>query len=113
MRNVRVKTYTADAGNYIQTLHLLSLGTPCSWSPDITVAVSAAWSAWGGGCSDHDHGPRVGPQRSAFGRPGHNTVSIKNAAYVTVRDLELDGRGAFVDAVKAEGKRGLRTPHHA
>src|SRR5262249_36081648 len=37
------------------------------------------------------------------GRPGANTVSIKNAAYLVVRSLLLDGDGLGVDAVKAEG----------
>lgn len=36
-------------------------------------------------------------------RPDRNVVSIADASYVTVRDLEIDGRGAFVDGVKAEG----------
>lgn len=37
------------------------------------------------------------------GRRGRNTVSIVNSAYVTVRNLRLDGLGLPVDAVKAEG----------
>ncbi|MEQ8663973.1 MAG: hypothetical protein RLW62_24410, partial [Gammaproteobacteria bacterium] len=45
-----------------------------------------------------------------LGRPGSNTVSIRNAAHIIVRDLELDGRGAFVDAVKAEGSAAYA--HH-
>ena len=36
-------------------------------------------------------------------RPGRNTVSIVNASYVTVRNLDLDGQNLPVDAVKAEG----------
>lgn len=38
-----------------------------------------------------------------LGDPGRNTISLRNTAHVVIRDLELDGRGAFVDAVKAEG----------
>lgn len=36
-------------------------------------------------------------------RSGYNTVSIVDSAHVTLRDLELDGRGLPVDGVKAEG----------
>jgi len=36
-------------------------------------------------------------------RRGHNTVSIIDSAYVTIRDLVLDGRNLPVGAVKAEG----------
>lgn len=48
-------------------------------------------------------GPAV-PQRAVFvGRAGSHTVSLLDSVYVTVRDLVLDGRGAAVDAVRAEG----------
>jgi hypothetical protein len=44
------------------------------------------------------------PERAVFvGRPGSHTVSLLDSAYVIVRDLVLDGRGAAVDAVRAEG----------
>ncbi|HHJ80368.1 MAG TPA: hypothetical protein ENJ65_01910 [Candidatus Tenderia electrophaga] len=43
-------------------------------------------------------------------RPGHNTISIVDSAYVTIRGLVLDGRGLPVDAVKAEGH--ARWAHH-
>ncbi len=36
-------------------------------------------------------------------RPGANTVSLVDVRYVSVRNLELDGRNLPVDAVKAEG----------
>lgn len=38
-----------------------------------------------------------------LGRPGANTVSIKNSAYLVLRSLVLDGANMPVDAVKAEG----------
>lgn len=43
-------------------------------------------------------------------QPGHNTVSLSNAAYIEIHDLVLDGRGRAVDAVKAEGPS--RWAHH-
>jgi hypothetical protein len=43
-------------------------------------------------------------------RAGRNTVSIVDSAYVRIADLDLEGRGAFVDGVKAEGTS--RVAHH-
>ncbi len=43
-------------------------------------------------------------------RRGHNTVSIIDSAYVTIRDLVLEGRNLPVGAVKAEGHS--RWAHH-
>ena len=55
-------------------------------------------------------GPAQGPAAILLGRRGRNTVSIENAAYVVIRNLEIDGRGAFVDGVKAEGH--AKFAHH-
>ncbi len=43
-------------------------------------------------------------------RPGHNTISILDSAYVTLRGLDLHGRGVPVDGVKGEGH--ARWAHH-
>ena len=52
-----------------------------------------------------------GPTPAVFvARPGANTVSIVESAYIQIRDLTLDGRGIPVDAVKAEGYS--RWAHH-
>ncbi len=48
-------------------------------------------------------GPDEGPRAVLVARPGHNTVSIINSGYVTIRNLDLDGRGLPVDGVKCEG----------
>jgi len=48
-------------------------------------------------------GPTSGPAAVLLGRPGRNVVSILDAAHVVIRHLEIDGNGAFVDGVKAEG----------
>jgi hypothetical protein len=48
-------------------------------------------------------GPEIGPRPVFVARPKHNTISIFNSSHVTIRNLELDGRGLPVDAVKAEG----------
>lgn len=36
-------------------------------------------------------------------RPGANTISLTDVRHITISNLELDGVGQFVDAVKAEG----------
>ena len=38
-----------------------------------------------------------------FARPGHNTVSIVNSSYVTLRNVDLEGQNLPVDGVKCEG----------
>lgn len=48
-------------------------------------------------------GPRSQPFARFVARPGANTVSIVNSAYVEIRNLELDGDGLAVAAVRAEG----------
>ncbi len=47
-------------------------------------------------------GPATGPRAVFTGRSGDNTVSITDSSYLAVRNLELDGLGEAVDAVKAE-----------
>jgi hypothetical protein len=47
----------------------------------------------------------TGAARSVFvARAARNTISIVDSAYVRIADLDLEGNGAFVDGVKAEGK---------
>ncbi len=48
-------------------------------------------------------GPARGPRARFPARAGANTVSLVDVAHVQIRNLELDGRNLFVDAVKAEG----------
>lgn len=48
-------------------------------------------------------GPVKGAPALFHARREHNTVSIVNSSYVTIRHLTLDGRGLPVDGVKAEG----------
>jgi hypothetical protein len=53
--------------------------------------------------------PTAGPV-VFIGRPGRNIVSIRDSSHVVIRHMEIDGRGAFVDGVKAEGDAGYA--HH-
>lgn len=55
-------------------------------------------------------GPAEGVRAVIAGHPRRNTVSIKDASHVTIRDLEIDGKGAFVDGVKCEGH--AKFAHH-
>ncbi len=48
-------------------------------------------------------GQKGGTHPVFLARPGHNTVSIVDAGFVTIRNLELNGQGLPVDGVKAEG----------
>lgn len=55
-------------------------------------------------------GPANGAAAVILGRPGRNSVSILDSSHVVIRNLEIDGQEAFVDAVKAEGH--ARYAHH-
>ena len=97
-------TYIADPGSYPKIIAQLQAGDRVRFPPGV-----------------YSHGLRVhglegtpdkpivieGPgqeHRAVFvGRPGRNTISIRNARHVILRNLELDGRGAYVAGVKAEG----------
>ncbi|RFC37666.1 MAG: parallel beta-helix repeat (two copies) [Candidatus Nitrotoga sp. SPKER] len=48
-------------------------------------------------------GPSNGPLPVFSARLGHNTISIINASYIVIRNLELDGQGIAVDGIKCEG----------
>ena len=48
-------------------------------------------------------GPNSGPRAIFTGRSCCNTVSLRDSSYIEIRNLELDGSGLAVDAVKAEG----------
>jgi Right handed beta helix region len=48
-------------------------------------------------------GPETGPRAVFLARRGHNTVSIVNSSYVTIRDVDLEGQNLPVDGVKCEG----------
>jgi len=48
-------------------------------------------------------GPLNTPRAVFVGRPGQNTISIINSSYITIRNLNLDGRNLPVDGVKCEG----------
>jgi hypothetical protein len=48
-------------------------------------------------------GPKEEPRAIFLARQGHNTISIINSSYVTVSNLDIDGRNLPVSGVKCEG----------
>jgi Right handed beta helix region len=48
-------------------------------------------------------GPESGPRPVFYASVTRNTIRIADASYVTIRNLDLDGRNLDVDGVKAEG----------
>lgn len=48
-------------------------------------------------------GPDSGPRPVFYASATRNTIRIADASYVTIRNLDLDGRNLDVDGVKAEG----------
>ena len=55
-------------------------------------------------------GPAHGPQAVFIAQNGSDTVRLKNAAFITIRNLVLNGRGRNADAVKATSRS--RYAHH-
>ncbi|WP_232210478.1 right-handed parallel beta-helix repeat-containing protein [Nitrococcus mobilis] len=55
-------------------------------------------------------GPARGDSALFLAHRGRNTISIKNASYITIRNLVLDGQKLGADGVKAEGTS--RYAHH-
>jgi len=55
-------------------------------------------------------GPQVGPPARFLARNGANTVSVRDASYLMIDSIELEGLGRNADAVKAESES--RYAHH-
>lgn len=98
-------TYTAGPDTYLDFVRILKPGDYLQLLPGeyrhglpvVQIAGTADRPVVISGAGD-------GRLRPVFiARPGHNTISIINAAYVTIRHLELDGRNLPVDGVKCEG----------
>ena len=103
------KVYQANPGNYQRLLRhlrpgdtlLLAPGTYESrrsspglplfrvhGTPDAPIVIS---------------GPESGPPAVLIGQSSHNTVRFSNASYITIRNLEIDGRNRGGDGIKAQG----------
>ena len=56
-------------------------------------------------------GPAEGAPAVFVARPGADTLSLSNAAFLQIRHLVLDGAGLAVDAIKASGSRRCHAVH--
>ena len=95
---------TADADNYREFLSRLKPGDTILLQPGIYKKGLPVHQLQG----NKDKpiiimGSANGPLPVFSARPGHNTISIINASYIVIRNLELDGHGMAVDGVKCEG----------
>src|SRR3982751_874830 len=97
-------TYTANPATYLSTLRTLEAGDQLRLVPGQYRSGLHVHKLLG---SSHApitlSGPDSGPRPVFIARPGHNTVSIVNSSYVTLRNLNLDGQNIPVDGVKCEG----------
>ena len=108
---VGARTIQASPANYRERMQLLDPGDTLQLSPGI----------YANGLPIHEMQGRkdqaitiTGPQDEGearfIARPGVNTVSLVDTAYIVIRNLTLDGRNLPVDGVKAEGHS--RYAHH-
>jgi hypothetical protein len=98
-------TYSANPENYLSLLEKLRSGDHLQLMPGEYAGGLPLRNLNG---SAHEPiviaGPESTPRAVFVARPRANTISIVNSSYITIRNLELDGRNmAGIDAVKAEG----------
>lgn len=97
--------YTANPENYLSQLRILAPGDHLRLLPG-EYNQGLPLQSLNGTAQEPIviSGPDSAPHAVFQARSGHNTVSIVNSGYITVRNLELDGRNMpDIDAVKAEG----------
>ncbi|TDI40228.1 MAG: hypothetical protein E2P02_17275 [Acidobacteria bacterium] len=96
-------TRTADPSNYLAKLSKLAPGERLLLAPGIYPRGLPVHGLNGaaGACIVIE-GPVTGQRAVFIGRNCCNTVSIRDASYIVIRHLELDGQGLAGDAVKAE-----------
>lgn len=97
-------TYIATPSNYRATLKTLKPGAHLQLTPgDYKNGLPIHYLRGTEDAPITISGPNKGHRAVLQARPGHNTISILNSSYVTIRALDLDGRNVPVDAVKCEG----------
>ncbi|MDE2366454.1 MAG: right-handed parallel beta-helix repeat-containing protein, partial [Betaproteobacteria bacterium] len=97
-------TYTASPDNYLARLKMLEPGSHLRLAPgEYKGGLPVQYLRGTAKAPITISGPDSGPRPVFVARPKHNTVSIINSSYVTLRNLDLDGRNLPVDGVKCEG----------
>jgi hypothetical protein len=97
-------TYTANPDTYLARLKILESGAHLQLMPgEYKHGLPVLYLHGTEQAPITISGPDKEPRAVFVARPGHNTVSIINSSYVTIRNLDLDGRNLPVDGVKCEG----------
>ena len=97
--------YTGAPDSYLQHLRQLNAGDRLLLQPGLYRDGLKIQGLQGtSGAQITIQGPTSGAPAVFLGRENANTVSIKDSAYVVIRNLVLDGQSLAVDAVKAEGR---------
>jgi len=98
------ETYRADPSNYFSVLKQLRAGDTMMLAPGRYLNGLPVHGMVGmPGKPIVIRGPQSQPFARFIARPGAHTVSIINSAWVEIRNLDLDGNGLAVSAVRAEG----------
>ncbi|HEX5758202.1 MAG TPA: hypothetical protein VF121_03315 [Thermoanaerobaculia bacterium] len=107
-----LRTIRANPGNYRSLLNGLQPGDRLLLDPGTYTQGLFLWNKHGqpNRCIVVE-GPATGAPALLVGSNSFNTVSLQNASYIAVRNLQLDGRGLAGDGVKGEGNSGGFTHH--
>lgn len=104
-------TRHADPGNYAELVRTLGPGDTLQLAPGRYVDGLRIRELHGQpGSPVVIEGPANGAPAVFEGRAGQDTVSIRNASHLIVRNLVLDGQGLEVDGVRVD--RRSRAVHH-
>ena len=96
--------YTVNPDNYLARLRILEPGATVRLMPgEYKNGLPVQYLRGTAEAPVMIHGPETGPRAVFLARSGHNTVSIVNSSYVTIRNVDLEGRNLRVDGVKCEG----------
>jgi hypothetical protein len=102
--NAPATVYTVNPDNYLARLRVLERGATVRLMPgEYRNGLPVQYLRGTAEAPITILGPETGPRAVFLARPGHNTVSIINSSYVTIRNVDLEGRNLRVDGVKCEG----------
>lgn len=97
-------SYTANPDNYLAKLKMLKPGSHLRLAPgEYKEGLPIQYLQGTAKAPIMISGPDSGLRPVFVARSRHNTVSIINSSYITLRNLDLDGRNLPVDGLKCEG----------